>query len=143
KSSLLGCVLELLISTAGGRFHFITVQGRHLFKETTFAVSTLPRAWLEPRANRMLVMKALRQITSMGRVTAVPGRRDLSLPSPCRTPGSQGSWDCTIVRPTEDLLLFPQDKEGSGSITSHEENRFVFSRSRRLPFQSTMQCFVL
>jgi len=33
KSSLLGCVLELLISTAGGRF---------------------PRAWLEPRANRIL-----------------------------------------------------------------------------------------
>src|SRR5699024_4839878 len=51
----------LLISTAGGRFHFITVQGRHLFKETTFTVSTLPRARLEPRANRMLVMKALRQ----------------------------------------------------------------------------------
>src|SRR5699024_6983305 len=47
KSSLSGCVLEL-ISTAGGRFHFITVQGRHLFKETTFTVSTLPRAWLEP-----------------------------------------------------------------------------------------------
>jgi len=22
--------------------------------------------------------------------------------------GSQGSWDYTIVRPTEDLLLFPQ-----------------------------------
>jgi len=59
-------VLELLISTAGGRFHFITVQGRHLFKETTFTVSTLPRAWLEPWANRMLVMKALRQITSVG-----------------------------------------------------------------------------
>src|SRR5699024_2283040 len=39
---------ELLIFTAGGRFHFITVQGRHLFKETTFTVSTLPRAWLEP-----------------------------------------------------------------------------------------------
>jgi len=37
-----------LISTAGGRFHFITAQGRHLFKETTFTVSTLPRAWLEP-----------------------------------------------------------------------------------------------
>src|SRR5699024_9844360 len=36
----LGCVLELLISTADGRF---------------------PRALLEPRANRMLVMKALRQ----------------------------------------------------------------------------------
>jgi len=35
-------------------------------------VSTLPRALLEPRANRMLVMKALRQITSMGRATAVP-----------------------------------------------------------------------
>src|SRR5690625_6940398 len=130
-------VLTLLISTAGGRFHFITVQGRHLFKETTFTVSTLPRAWLEPRANRMLVMKALRQIISVGRVTTVPGRRDLSLPSPCRTTGSQGSWDCTIVRPTEDLLLFPQDKESPGSITSHEENRFVFSRSRRLPFQST------
>src|SRR5690625_6758058 len=41
-------VLTLLISTAGGRFHFITVQGRHLFKKTTFTVSTLPRAWLEP-----------------------------------------------------------------------------------------------
>src|SRR5690625_4393976 len=41
-------VLKPLISTAGGRFHFITVQGRHLFKETTFTVSTLPRAWLEP-----------------------------------------------------------------------------------------------
>src|SRR5690625_5552363 len=46
----------------------------------------------------------------MGRVSAVPipGRRDLSLPSPLRTTGSQGPWDCTIVRPTEDLLLFPQ-----------------------------------
>src|SRR5699024_9950140 len=32
----------------GMKFHFITVQGRHLFKETTFTVSTLPRAWLEP-----------------------------------------------------------------------------------------------
>jgi len=40
--------LKQLISTAGGRFHFITVQGRHLFKKTTFTVSTLPRAWLEP-----------------------------------------------------------------------------------------------
>jgi len=38
------------------------------------------------------------------------------------TVGSQDSWDCTIVRPTEDLLLFPQDKEGYGSVTSHEEN---------------------
>src|SRR5699024_12497219 len=25
-----------------------------------------------------------------------------------RTTGSQGSWDCTVVRPTEDHLLFPQ-----------------------------------
>src|SRR5690625_2331736 len=56
----------------------------------------------------MLVMKALRQIISVGRVSAVPGRRGFSLPSPLRTTGSQGSWDCTIVRPTEDLLLFPQ-----------------------------------
>src|SRR5699024_2297291 len=48
KSELSGYVLKLLISTAGGRFHFITVQGRHLFKETTFTVSTLPRAWLKP-----------------------------------------------------------------------------------------------
>ena len=48
KSVFLGYELKLLISTAGGRFHFITVQGRHLFKETTFIVSTLPRAWLEP-----------------------------------------------------------------------------------------------
>src|SRR5699024_106238 len=40
--------LKQLISNAGGRFHFITVQGRHLFKETTFTVSTLPGAWLEP-----------------------------------------------------------------------------------------------
>src|SRR5690625_2463989 len=91
-------VLTLLISTAGGRFHFITVQGRHLFKETTFTVSTLPRAWLKPP-------------------------RSLRL-----TVGSQGSWDCTVVRPTEEHLLFPQDKKSSGSITSHEENRFVFSR---------------
>src|SRR5690625_6296412 len=37
-----------LICTAGGRFHFITVQGRHLFKKTTFTVSTLPRARLQP-----------------------------------------------------------------------------------------------
>src|SRR5699024_10152261 len=88
KSVFFGYELKLLISTAGGRFHFITAQGRHLFKETTFTVSTLPRAWLEPRANRMLVMKVLRQITSMGRVTAVPGCRDFSLPSPCRTTGS-------------------------------------------------------
>src|SRR5699024_2092773 len=48
KSVFFGYELKLLISTAGGRFHFITVQGRHLFKETTFTVSTLPRAWLEP-----------------------------------------------------------------------------------------------
>src|SRR5690625_1641262 len=64
-----------LISTAGGRFHFITVQGRHLFKKTTFTVSTLPRAWLEPRANRMLVMKALRQSTSVGRAVRSPRTR--------------------------------------------------------------------
>src|SRR5699024_11103876 len=111
KSVFFGYELKLLISTADGRF---------------------PRAWLEPRANRMLVMKALRQDVAT-----------LAFHPACRTPGSQGSWDCTIVRPTEDLLLFPQDKESSGSITSHEENRFVFSRSRRLPFQSTMQCFRL
>src|SRR5699024_8926195 len=48
KSVFFGYELKLLISTAGGRFHFITVQGQHLFKETTFTVSTLPRAWLEP-----------------------------------------------------------------------------------------------
>src|SRR5699024_5348431 len=36
--------LKPLISTAGGRFNFITAQGRHLFKEATFTVSTLPRA---------------------------------------------------------------------------------------------------
>src|SRR5690625_2339567 len=59
------------------------------------------------------------------------------------TVGSQGSWDCTIVRPTEDLLLFPQDKENPGSITSHEENRFVFSKSCRLPFKSTGYSFEL
>src|SRR5699024_1029297 len=28
-------------------------------------------------------------------------------------------------------VLFPQDKEGYGSIASHEENGFVFSRSQR------------
>jgi len=77
-------VLELLISTAGGRF---------------------PRAWLEPRANRMLVMKALRQDVAI-----------LAFHPPFRTPGSQGSWDCTIVRPTEDLLLFPQESPPSVPI---------------------------
>src|SRR5699024_4221604 len=44
----LGMSKNPLISTAGGRFYFITAQGRHLFKETTLTVSTLPRAWLEP-----------------------------------------------------------------------------------------------
>src|SRR5699024_8598854 len=34
--------------TAGGRFNFITAQGRHLFKKNTFTVTTLPRARLEP-----------------------------------------------------------------------------------------------
>src|SRR5690625_3968707 len=43
----LGMCKNPLISTAGGPFHFITVQGRHLFKKTIFTVSTLPRAWLE------------------------------------------------------------------------------------------------
>src|SRR5690625_617027 len=28
-------------------------------------------------------------------------------------------------------VLFPQDKEDFGSVTSHEENGFVFSRSQR------------
>src|SRR5699024_7917541 len=30
-------------------------------------------------------------------------------------------------------VLFPQDKEGFGSITSHEENCFVYTRSHRPP----------
>src|SRR5699024_8968571 len=34
--------------TAGGRFNFITAQGRHLFKKNTFTVSTLPRARPQP-----------------------------------------------------------------------------------------------
>src|SRR5699024_5286858 len=34
-------------------------------------------------------------------------------------------------------VLFPQDKEGFGSITSHEENCFVFSRSHRPPLTRT------
>jgi len=48
RSIFFGYEQKLLISTAGGRFHFITVQGRHLFKKTTFTESTLPRALLEP-----------------------------------------------------------------------------------------------
>jgi len=87
-----------LISTAGGRF---------------------PRAWLEPRANRMLVMKALRQDVAV-----------LAFHPPLRTTGSQGSWDCTIVRPTEDLLLFPQLFSVGRAFTRSP-------RSRRLAFQST------
>src|SRR5699024_2772553 len=76
KFVFFGYELKMLISTAGGRFHFITAQGRHLFKETTFTVSTLPRAWLEPRANRMLVMKALRQWFWVGRaITRSPRTR--------------------------------------------------------------------
>src|SRR5699024_11032804 len=62
KSGLSELVLTLtLISTAGERFHFITVQGRHLFKKASFPVSTWPRVRIEPRANRRLVMKALRK----------------------------------------------------------------------------------
>jgi len=38
-------------------------------------------------------------------------------------------------------MLFPQDKEDCDSVTSHEENWSVFSRSRRLPFQSTRIAF--
>src|SRR5699024_10548989 len=126
RSVYFGYELKLLISTAGGRFHFITAQGRHLFKETTYTVSTLPRAWLEPRANRKLVKKALRQITSVACVIAIPGRRDLSLPSPCCTPGSQGSWDRTIVRPTEDLLLFPQMfSVGRASAQSRSQSQTI------------------
>src|SRR5699024_4506659 len=34
-------------------------------------------------------------------------------------------------------VLFPQDKEGFGSITSHEENGFVFSRSHCPPLTRT------
>src|SRR5699024_9588420 len=57
--------------TEGGRFNFITAQGRHLFKKNTFTVSTLPRARPQPRANRtLLVMKAL-----------LSWRREFSLPS--------------------------------------------------------------
>src|SRR5699024_4970 len=92
---IFGYVLKLLISTAAGRFYFITVQGRHLFKETTFTVSTLPRAWLEPRANRMLVMKALRQITSMGRAVHSPSPKGLD-----ETPQSGyylGKFLCSLV----------------------------------------------
>jgi len=33
-----------------------------------------------------------------------------------RTPGSQGSWDCTVVRPTEKHLLFPQESPPSVPI---------------------------
>src|SRR5690625_6944749 len=43
RSIFFGYEQKLLISTAGGRFHFITVQGRHLFKKTTFTESTLDR----------------------------------------------------------------------------------------------------
>src|SRR5699024_5415550 len=34
-------------------------------------------------------------------------------------------------------VLFPQDKEGYGSITSHEENCFVFLRSHHPPLTRT------
>src|SRR5699024_2252937 len=34
-------------------------------------------------------------------------------------------------------VLFPQDKEDFGSVTSHEENWFVFSRSHRPPLTRT------
>src|SRR5699024_10782994 len=48
KSVFFGYELKLLISTAGGRFHFITIEGRHLINETTFTVSTVKTSWLEP-----------------------------------------------------------------------------------------------
>src|SRR5690625_1545683 len=109
KSVFFGYELKLLISTAGGSFHFITVQGRHLFKETTFTVSTLPRAWLEPRANRMLVMKALRQdvaILAFHPYDALRGLKAHAIPA---------------------------------NVFGGSSNRSP--RSRRLLFQSTMQCF--
>src|SRR5690625_303994 len=36
-----------------------------------------------------------------------------------------------LLVPLKELLLFPQDKEDFSSVTSHEENWFVFSRSQR------------
>ncbi|APC49302.1 hypothetical protein BME96_14355 [Virgibacillus halodenitrificans] len=64
----------------------------------------------EPRANTMLVMKALRQWGLVGRVCAAPGRRDFSLPVPITHSG---------VSPMPHL---PQNKESFGSKASHEEN---------------------
>src|SRR5699024_11729189 len=42
---------------------------------------------------------------------------------------------CGVFR----LVLFPQDKEGLGSFTSHEENCFVFLRSHHPPLTRTMK----
>src|SRR5690625_1717482 len=98
----LGFVLELLISTAGGRFHFITVQGRHLFKETTFTVSTLPRAWLEPPCASHYGVSRL-----MGLHYRSSHRRPFAIPANVFGGASSAQ---------------SQDKEDCDSVTSYEEN---------------------
>src|SRR5699024_10472854 len=48
---------------------------------------------------------------------ALPAKGGFSRPSSLPlTVGSQVSWDCTIVRPTEDLLLFPLESPPSVPI---------------------------
>src|SRR5699024_11195233 len=42
----------------GGCFHFITVQSRHLFKKTTFTVSTLPRARPQPPTESVVFFRS-------------------------------------------------------------------------------------
>src|SRR5690625_3794582 len=99
----LGMCKNPLISTAGGRFHFITVQGRHLFKETIFTVSTLPRAWLEPPCALHYGVSRL-----MGLHYRSSHRKPFAIPA---------------------------------NVFGGSSNRRP--RSRRLPFQSTVQCFGL
>src|SRR5699024_5311432 len=67
-------------------------------------------------------------VASTRGLQALAAKAVLSLPAPktgrflaglhisARTTGPQGSWDCTVVRPTESHLLFPQESSPSVPI---------------------------
>src|SRR5690625_374360 len=107
-------VLTLLISTAGGRFHFITAQGRHLFKETTFTVSTLPRAWLEPPCASHSGVSRL-----MGLHCRSPHRRPFAIPANVFGGASNRNgfrWDEQCAVPDPGVAAFRSNQRGSASI---------------------------
>ncbi len=78
----------------------------------------------------MLVMKALRQWVSMGRVCAAPGRRDFSLPASIRVPGSHRGLSSRRTR-----------KALSARHRTKKMCIFIFEESPYFPF-ATMYIYI-